>query len=124
MSDVFLAPRDLVTVVIDGNYTLVATDAGKSIDVDGSTDTVTVTVPTNATVPFPIGTIVEVVNLTTNAVDIEGDTGVTVRSFDEDDAENGSTALRRMAGRYAAASLRKLDDDDWLLIGQFEGLSP
>ena len=120
MSEVFLAPRDLVTVTIDDDHTLGLTDAGKSLDVDGAVDTVIITVPDNATVPLPVGAIVEIVNLTTNTVEIAGDGGVTVRSFDENDAENGSTATRTLAGRYAAASLRKLDTDDWLAIGQFE----
>ena len=123
MSDVFLAPRDLNVVTIDANRTLVLTDAGKAIDVDGATDTVAITIPANAAVPFPVGVVMEIANLTAETVTIDGDTGVTVRSFDEDDLENGSSAARTLAGRYAVAMVRKLDTDEWLLTGQLQGLS-
>jgi hypothetical protein len=123
VSDIFLAPRDLNVTVIDDNYTLALTDAGKAVDVDGATDTVLVTIPDNATVPFPTGAVVEIANLTVEDVTIDGDNGVTVRSFDEDDLENGATGARTMAGRYAVAVVRKLDTDEWLLTGQLEGIA-
>ena len=123
MSDVFLAPRDLNVVTVDGNYTPALTDAGKALDVDGATDTVLITIPDNSAVPFPTGTVMEIANLTDETVNIDGDTGVTVRSFDEDDLEGGSTAARTMAGRFAVAVVRKLDTDEWLLTGQLEGIA-
>ena len=50
-----------------GNYTLVLGDAGKHI-YSANTGAQTITVPTNASVAFPIGTLITVVNFGTNAI--------------------------------------------------------
>ena len=58
---------------------LAITDATDIIEVDASAGAVEVTIPLNATVPFPIGTaIVFTLVDVTNATTIVGDTGVTV----------------------------------------------
>jgi hypothetical protein len=45
-----------------GNYTLVLTDAGKHI-YSANTGAQTITIPTNASVAFPIGTVITIVNM-------------------------------------------------------------
>lgn len=55
-------PIEIVTPsysVYAANYTLVAADRGRSIHFDG-TGVVTLTIPTDASVPFPIGTTIQI----------------------------------------------------------------
>ena len=89
-------------------YTLVLTDAGKFVTVD-STSAETVTIPTNASVAFPVGTNVAVVALGTGKVDIQGDVGVTVNST----AGNAPA----ISAQYAGAQCYKVATDEWLVIG-------
>jgi hypothetical protein len=50
-----------------GNYTLVLSDAGKHI-YSANTGAQTITIPTNASVAFPIGTLITIVNRGTNPI--------------------------------------------------------
>lgn len=57
--------------------TLVASDAGKRIR-SGNVAGCTVTIPTNAAVPFPIGTVIEFMQNSAGNVILDPDTGVTL----------------------------------------------
>lgn len=92
-----------------GSYTLTAADAGKAVEID-STGPEDVTVPDNATVPFPIGTIVEVAQVGAGQVTIVEDAGVDVRT----------TQTLVLRGQWSTVSLRKRDTDEWLLVGDVE----
>jgi hypothetical protein len=59
-----------------GNYTLVLGDAGKHI-YSANTGAQTITIPTNASVAFPIGTLITIVNRGTNTI-LLGVSGVSV----------------------------------------------
>lgn len=50
-----------------GNYTLVLGDAGKQI-YSANTGAQTITIPTNASVAFPLGTLITIVNMGTNSI--------------------------------------------------------
>jgi len=92
---------------VDGktaNYTLVASDAGKLITMSNTAAT-TITIPTNASVAFPTGTIVYVSNINTGAVTIAGASGVTVSST------SGDRVLRR---QFSAGMCIKTATDTWL----------
>lgn len=65
-----------------GNYTLVLSDAGKHI-YSANTAAQTITIPTNASVAFPIGTLVTIVNMGTSFIRLST-TGVSIYN-------NGST---------------------------------
>lgn len=69
--------------VQSGNYTLVLADAGKHI-YSANTATQTITIPTNASVAFPIGTTITIVNEGTDRI-VLSRTGVTIKP-------NGSNA--------------------------------
>ncbi len=100
-------PSDLTLNAQTGTtYTLVATDSGKFVTCSNA-GAITVTVPTNATVPFPVGTQVNLVQLGAGQVTIAG-AGVTLRS-------NGSKL--KLFGQYAAATLVKIGTDEWVLVG-------
>lgn len=88
-------------------YTLVLADAGKAVEVNAA-GAVTVTVPTNATAAFPIGSVVEVAQIGAGQVTLAGATGVTLQS------RGGAL---KTAGQFAVASLRKRATDTWIVAG-------
>ena len=61
-----------------GNYTLVLGDAGKHI-YSANTGTQTITIPTNASVAFPLGTLITIVNEGTTQIALSV-AGVTIRN--------------------------------------------
>ena len=89
------------------NYTLVFADAGKLINMNSSS-ALTLTVPTNANAPFPVGTRIYVKKGGTGDVTIQGATGVTIN------APFGNTiAIQNQYG-----ILVKVDTDTWdFLLG-------
>jgi hypothetical protein len=87
-------------------YTLVLTDAGKLVTFTNA-DAIAVTIPTNASVAFPIGTRIDCVQGGAGAVTFGG-ADVTINS-------KGSHKV--IAGLYVGVTLIKTDTDTWLLIG-------
>ena len=87
-------------------YTLVLTDNSKLITLtnDGA---ITVTVPTNASVAFPIGTQIDLVQGGAGAVTFAG-AGVIINS------KGGNLTTN---GQYVGVSLIKTDTNTWLLVG-------
>jgi hypothetical protein len=67
---------------------------------------ITLTVPTNASVAFPIGAQVNLVQLGAGQVTVSS--SATLRS------QGSKTKLN---GQYAAATLLKIASDEWVLIG-------
>jgi len=96
---------DLVTTL--SNYTIAKTDAGKTLNVDSSSD-VTITVPLNSSVPFIKGQKVEIVRNGSGNVIFQGANGVTI---------NSKFMNKKIAAQYSGAILVKIDTNTWLLIG-------
>lgn len=92
-------------------YTLALTDAGGMVRCSNAS-AVTVTVPTNAVVAFPTGTVVTLLQSGAGQVSIAGSVGVTIRK--------PSTKNAAIAEQYGVATLIKLDSDEWLLGGYLE----
>jgi hypothetical protein len=90
-------------------YTLVIGDAGKLVSLTNA-NAITLTIPTNASVAFPIGTKIGLYQGGAGQVTVGG-ADVTIRSQD--------TALK-MVGIYAGAVLIKLATDTWLLEGNVQ----
>ena len=88
-------------------YTLTLTDRGKSIDV--STGGITITVPLNSEVAFPIGTTVSITNLAATAITVSS--SATLRQ-----AGTANTGSRTLAA-YGMATLRKVATDTWFISG-------
>ena len=89
-------------------YTLVQSDAGKLITMNNASAN-TLTIPTNASVAFAIGTIIAVDMLGAGVTTIDGDTGVTV---------NGSSGgSETITAQYKGASLKKISTDTWIVQG-------
>jgi|18_taG_2_1085343.scaffolds.fasta_scaffold01011_10 hypothetical protein len=108
-----------LTVVTDNaqsgtTYTLVLADAGKVVSISNVSAN-TLTIPTNASVAFPIGTVIAVEQLGAGVTSIAGDTGVIV---------NGTSAgSGDMSSQYSAVSLRKVSTDTWVVMGSIGTVS-
>ena len=87
------------------DYTLVLTDAYKIIEMDKNT-AVTVSIPRNVNVAFPIGTEIKIAQLGTGQVTISPLSTVTIRS---NGGKNKTTA------QYSIATLVKRDVNEWYL---------
>jgi hypothetical protein len=87
-------------------YTLALTDAGKVVEANNAA-AITLTVPPNSSVAFPIGTVVEVFQMGAGQVTVTAGAGVTLR------VPNGA----KTAKQYAVASLWKRDTDIWVVSG-------
>lgn len=87
-------------------YTLVLADAGRAVEVT-SASAVAVTVPTNATVAFPIGTVLHVTQLGAGQVTVTPAAGVTI---------TGTPGLKTRA-QNSEVKLRKRATNTWLVTG-------
>lgn len=93
------------------SYTFALTDDGTMVEFDNAA-TVTVTVPDEATIAFPIGTKILLRQKNIGVLMIEGDAGVTVSSA------VGDTTI----GQDAVAGLLKVGSDSWVLFGDLQFL--
>ena len=96
------------------NYTLSLSDVGNTVIIDSSLDT-EVTVPANSSTAFVIGQRLEVIRAGTGEVDIVGETGVIIRSKNDN---------KRISAQYSGALLIKTDTNTWLLIGDLTEIVP
>ncbi len=92
------------------NYTLVLSDKGKLVKAK-DTGAITITVPLNSNVLFPIGSQILVVRDETGEVDIVGDSGVTVLSVN---------SWNKLNNQYSSATLIKMSTDTWYLLGDLK----
>jgi hypothetical protein len=88
------------------NYVLALTDAGACVEMNVAAAN-TLTVPLNATVAFPIGTVIEVCQFGAGQTTITAAGGVTIH--------NASSLTTRT--QYSTVSLRKRGTDEWVLSG-------
>jgi len=87
-------------------YTLVLTDQNKLIETTNGS-AVSLIVPNNSTVPFPIGTHVDIVQYGDGQITVSGTGGVVV---------NASPGLKTRA-QYSALTLIKRGTNEWYLVG-------
>lgn len=87
-------------------YTFVANDAGKFVTANNASAQ-TYTIPTHASVAYPVGTVITVVQYGAGQVTIAAAGGVTLRS------PNGT----KTAQQYSAISLLQLTQDEWVVLG-------
>ena len=91
-------------------YTLAVTDAGQLVTLTNAS-AITLTVPTNASVPFAIGTQITIAQSGAGQVTISPAVGVTVSAADT------ATKLRT---QWSAATLIKTNTSNWILIGDIK----
>lgn len=94
------------TAVAGTAYTPVLSDAGKFIETSNA-GSVTVTIPANASVAYPVGSQLHFIRYGAGGLTIVGDTGVTVRA-------TPSAVLR---AQYSQATITKRATNEWLLAG-------
>jgi hypothetical protein len=94
---------NLATNAQASNYTLVLTDASDLVEMSGGG---TLTVPTNASVAFPIGTQINILQTGASQVTVGG-AGVTI---------NATPGLKLRA-QWSGATLVKRATDTWVLVG-------
>jgi hypothetical protein len=91
-----------------GNYTLLASDAGKSLLMNGSS--ITLTIPANSAVPFPTGTVFVVINVNASALSIAiNDDTLTL-------VDSTTTGTRTLAQNGVATCI-KIGATSWLISG-------
>jgi hypothetical protein len=97
--------RSLITENLQTeSYTLQLSDRNKVVAMNNSSSA-TVTIPTNSSVAFPIGSIVNVYAMSNQNITIAGASGVTVRN------------AGRLFERYVEVSLRKRATNEWVASG-------
>lgn len=87
-------------------YTLALTDANNRVTLSNGS-AITVTVPPNSSVAFPIGTGVDLIQLNTGQVTVTNGSGVTVTS----------AIGYKIRTIFAGCSLIKVATDTWVMVG-------
>jgi hypothetical protein len=96
---------------ITANATLALADEGKVLRVNSSSN-LTITIPKNSAVAFPIDTEIAILRYGTGTVSIapvDGD--VTLQS---------KNAERKISDRYGSVALKKIGENEWVLVGSLE----
>jgi hypothetical protein len=93
-------------------HTLEAVDLGRIIETTGSS-VVTVTIPTEATVPFETGTLINITQIGAGVATIAAAPGVSLNGI-----TGGSVALD---GQWSGAALTKRGADAWVIQGALAG---
>lgn len=89
------------------NHVLELHDSGKTINMNSAT-AITLTVPPNSSVPFPIGTRIDAFQWGAGQLAFVEGAGVTIRS---------KNSNKKISAQYTAAGLYKVETDIWLLLG-------
>lgn len=92
------------------SYTPVLTDQYQVLITRSNASASTLTIPTNASVAFPVGTVITVLNKGAGAVTISGAGGVTVLSA-------GATAASPVLNQYKSAALMQVAANTWYVVG-------
>jgi hypothetical protein len=93
-----------------GNYTLTnLSERDSLIEVD-STSPVTITIPTNSAVAFPVGTTLDILGVNTGLITIAGDSGVTV---------NATPGLK-LRTQWSSCTLFKRGENAWVVYGDLK----
>lgn len=107
LDDKITALKRTAQVLQTASYTLALTDE-HTIQKCYSASAIVVTIPTNAAVAFPTNSEIVILREGAGTVTITPDTGVTLHS---------DTEKRAIKARYAAATLKKIDTNEWRLFG-------
>lgn len=94
-------------------YTFVLADADQKLVTASNSSAQTYSIPTNASVAFPIGTVINIIAIGTGQVTINAVTSGTTTVL-----SNAATAAApKLRVRYSAASLMKVGTDTWYVVG-------
>jgi hypothetical protein len=96
-----------ITVDATTAYTLVLTDAGKTVEINNSSAAV-LTIPPSTAVGFLDGTYVNIVRKGSGAVSVTTGSGVTILS---------KSSARILTSQYSAATIYRSSANSWILAG-------
>ena len=92
-------------------YTFAASDAFNVVVTLSNASAIAVTIPTNATTAFPVGTVLNFAQTGAGQVTVSGASGVTVTSI-------GATAASpKTRVQYSSGSAIQTSANNWLVIG-------
>jgi hypothetical protein len=100
--------RDAPQVSKTTNYTLILSDASKSVLMNGTS--LTLTIPANGSVAFPVGTVILLVNTNTTSLSV-------AITSDTLTLANSTTTGTRTVARNGMAVLHKISSTSWLIGG-------
>lgn len=96
------------------SYTLALTDEGDIITMNNASAN-TLTIPTNASVALPVGTVVSIIQLGVGVTTVDAATGVTLNGV--------SGGAADLSAQHGAVSLVKIGADAWNLAGAHEAVA-
>jgi len=91
-------------------YTPVLTDAYQVLVTRSNAGASTMTIPTNASVAFPVGTVITVLNKGVGLVSISGAVGVTILSA-------GAVAAIPTLAQYKSCAIMQTAANTWYVVG-------
>jgi hypothetical protein len=92
-------------------YTFVLADANNELITASNASAQTYTIPTNASVAFPIGSQINVIQIGAGQVTFVGAGGVTLAST------GATSASPKCRAQFSAVTLVKVGSDSWYAIG-------
>ena len=94
------------------DYTAVSADQYQVLEVMNKATAINFLIPTNASVAFPIGTVLNVLNIGAGACTIKAVTAGTTTVLSA-----GATAAQPSLGQYKSAACIKTATDTWYVVG-------
>jgi hypothetical protein len=91
-------------------YTPVLTDQYQVLVTRSNAGASTMTIPTNASVAFPVGTVITVLNKGVGLVSISGAVGVTILSA-------GAVAAIPTLAQYKSCAIMQTSANNWYVVG-------
>lgn len=92
-------------------YTFAASDAWNTMVTLSNASAIAVTIPTNATTAFPVGTVLNFAQTGAGQVTVSGASGVTLTSI------GATAATPKTRVQYSAGSAIQTSANNWLVIG-------
>ncbi len=102
--------KEIPPVVLSADDTIALEDSGKHLR-STTAGNITLSIPTNATVAFPTGTAISIVEQAAGNILVNAISGVTLYQA------GNSTAGNRVISTYGVATLMKVDTDTWFISG-------
>jgi hypothetical protein len=92
-------------------YTAALSDSVNTLVTTSNTSAITITIPPNSSVPFPVGSVLNITQLGTGQITVVGGAGVTVVST------GATTSQPKTRARYSGLSAIETSNDNWLILG-------
>lgn len=110
--DTLVFVREKQIIVTSGVRELTLDDAEQFIVADTTNGGFSIKIPTNADVPFPIGTEIAILRYGASGLTIIGSGSIAING-DTDPA----TRPKQIQNQWGTAAIRKIDSDAWIIAG-------